>query len=273
MKKSIALLGPLGTFSQQACEKYNSELTLLFFNSLEEVVMAVAKGKTNFGIVPFENSIHGTVIQTIDEVYKHKLKVIKEVIIPVRHVLAGLKKDYEKKKITKIYSHSQALNQCKSYLLREYPQAKFIPTASTSAAFKKIKDEVLTDSLVVGPKISAEIYNLKILEENIQGVENNKTSFWVIAKEILEGEPFTKTTIVISSEKDYPGLLFEVLKIFKENNINLSKIESRPSKEKLGSYIFYITLDIGEFSLLHRIITGLKDMNLDVCSLGSYCVC
>jgi len=269
-EKSIAVLGPCGTFSQQAARVYDDKLEPIFFDSISEVIGAVADGVTNVGIVPIENSVHGTVVETIDETYGRRLKIVEEIVIPIRHVVAGVKGVLPDGDIAMVYSHPQGLNQCKKYLEENFFSAKRIKTLSTASAFEKIKEGELVDSIAIGPKIAAEIYGLKIIEEDVQDRENNETSFVVIKRESSENLSANKTTIVVSPKIDRPGLLYDILEVFKKKGINLSKIESRPSMEKLGSYIFYLTLDIGDNSLLEEIINDLEVMKIGVYSLGSY---
>jgi prephenate dehydratase len=155
-------------------------------------------------------------------------------------------------------------------LEENFSSAKFIQTPSTASAFEKIKGEGLVDSIAIGPKIAAEIYGLKVIKEDVQDEGNNETSFVVIKRESSESSSADKTTIVVNPKVDRPGLLYDILEVFKGKGVNLSKIESRPSRDKLGSYIFYLTLDIGENPLLVKIIEELEAMHIEVYNFGSY---
>ena len=268
-ENSIAVLGPKGTFTHQAAEEYDSSLKPVFFNSIRDVILAVSENKYDIGIVGFENSIHGTVVETVDEIFSEKLKVIKEVVLPISHVIAGLKKVPEDD-IKKIYSHPQALNQCKKYIKKHYPRAKLIQTLSTASAFEKIQKDSLADSLAIGPKIAAETYGLEILAEHVEDEENNQTSFIVISRQETNDETTEKTMLVLNPSGDQPGLLHDMLEVFKEGKINLSKIESRPSREKLGKYIFYVVLDTGKKDLINKLSDLLKEKGVEVFNLGTY---
>jgi prephenate dehydratase len=128
---SIAVLGPRGTFSQQAAMVYDDKLDPVFFDSIDEVIGAVSDGSVGVGIVPMENSIYGTVVKTIDGIYEKKLKVVKEVVVPIRHVVAGLS-GFSKGDVAKVYSHPQALNQCRDYLDKNFSSVERVKTLSTS---------------------------------------------------------------------------------------------------------------------------------------------
>lgn len=267
-KESLAVLGPEGTFSQKAAKVHTTEKKLVFTETIDEVINLVALEKVEEGIVPFENSIHGTVIQTIDGIYKNKIYVTKEIIIPIVHCAAALQ-NIPPGDVTQIFGHPQALEQCKQYLTK-YPFAKKITTPSTAAGFQKIQEESLTHAIAIGPEIGAETYGLTILDTNIQDVLSNETAFFVINKHKKISINATKTLLVIYPKQDKPGLLSDILETFKKENVNLSKLESRPSREKLGIYVFYITLDTANQEIIEKIIKNLNALHIDVANLGSY---
>ena len=257
-KDVIGVLGPQGSYSEQAATQYVSKDKHLLFDSIKEVIDALSINEITEAILPFENSIHGTILETLDGLYENKLKISKEIIIKIEHVIAGIDKKISPNNIKYIYSHPQALGQCKKYLSKKYPKAKLVLTASTSTAMKKVKDDNNTDSLAVGSKFAANLYGLSIIDENIQDVKNNQTLFVVISKK--EGdEPVPFTFFVINPKEDRPGILHDILSVFKENSINLLKIESRPSRAELGKYIFYIKAGISsEDKRRDSIIKNLK---------------
>ncbi len=248
----VGLLGPKGSYSEQALmqiqEKYKntdkgSESQVMFFDSIDEVILALSSGKISKAILPFENSIQGTVLETLDGLYRHKLKINEEVIVKINHVISGLDKKIPANQIKYIYSHPQALGQCRTYVEEKYPKAKLVITPSTSFAFRKIRDEGLTDSLAIGSRFASDVYGLSCIDENIQDVKNNQTLFFNVSKKGDENV-LAFTFLVIDPRADKTGLLYEILSLFKSENINLLKIESRPSREKLGSYIFYLKAEI-----------------------------
>ena len=243
LKKAVGVLGPKGSYSEQVLIQNNAKDSHIFFDSIGEIITALSLGKIQKAILPFENSIQGTVLETLDGVYQHGLKINKEIVLKIEHVIAGLDKKISINQIEYIYSHPQALGQCRGYLEKKYPKAKLVLTPSTSSAFKKIKDEGLTNSLAIGSKFASQIYGLSVVDQNIQDVKNNQTLFVVVSKRD-EKEILPFTFLVINPKKDKSGILHDMLSVFKNSLINLLKIESRPSKENLGKYIFYIKAEI-----------------------------
>jgi prephenate dehydratase len=270
-KKGIGVLGPEGTFTQEAAEKYDKTLKPIFFETIKEIIDSLSLDEIERAIVPVENSIQGTIRESFDGIYEKNLNILTEVIIPIRHSICFLKKGILKEDISEIYAHPQTFSQTKKYLDKNFSKAKRIFEPSNSVGFKKISDERRNFSAAIGPKIAAQIYNLEIFQENIQDRENNQTRFFVLNK-ISGGntKKNKKTTIVLNPKKDYPGLLNEILELFKKNNLNLSMIESRPLKEKIGKYIFYITLDTGNLALLKKIEGQLAKISVQMTILGSY---
>jgi prephenate dehydratase len=243
-KTTIAILGPKGSYSDQAGFEYSKDNNKIFFDSINEVILALSSKKIEEAILPLENSIHGTILETLDGLYNHDLKINKEIILKIDHVLAGVNKKVSANKVKYIYSHPQALGQCKVYLQKKYPKAKLVLTPSTSFAVKKVKDEGKNDSLAIGSKFAVDTYGLSVVDEGIQDVKNNQTLFAHISKSIDNKNILPFTFFVIDPKTDRVGTLYEILSIFKEQNINLLKIESRPSTKKLGKYIFYIKAEI-----------------------------
>ena len=240
--KKIALLGPKGTYSHAAVHKYDSVLEPVFFPTITAVIESVRKGEYQKAVLPFENSIQGTVVEMIDGLYEHKLQIADEVVLDIAHCIAGIE-EIDTKNIDAIYSHPQALGQCKNYIQNRFPQAKVIPTASTAAAFEKIKSENVKTALAIGSEFGAEGAGLTILDTNIQDLKDNQTVFVVIDPEI-EKSPLKHSWFVLHPREDRVGLLYDILGLFKERNINLNNIVSRPAKEGLGVYLFYVSIDI-----------------------------
>ena len=242
----VAVLGPQGTFSHEALIVWRPECKPAFFDTISEAFDAIHSGKLRQALLPLENSLEGTVRETIDGLYRHKtLKIIGEVVLPVKQCLAGYDARVSPHNIKYIYSHPQALSQCRKHLAAHYPRTIHMLTPSTAMAFKKIKNEARLDAFAVGPALAAEIYGLSVVARDIQDKPNNKTLFVAIAKKPPQ-YPATMPYLflTIHPRKDRPGLLYDILGVFKKGGINLSKIESRPSQEKLGSYIFYLKADL-----------------------------
>jgi prephenate dehydratase len=230
----------------------------------------VNDGELDFGVIPIENSVQGSVVETIDGLYQNRLFIEQELIFPIKHCVAALSSEIAPNAVEMVLSKDQALGQCSDYIRANFPNAKQIATTSTSQAFKKIAEEELVKAVAIGTVLAAEKYKLKVLAKNIQNKENNETKFILISKTFDVNSKGQISSFVIVPKKDRPGLLFDILKNFKENNLNLSKIESRPSKFKLGTYVFYTDIN-GNFKdeAVIKSIAGIKKES-DVIFLGSY---
>lgn len=245
-------LGPPGTFSEQAiaiyCKKHGGKIKN--FSSIRDIVNALNADQIDLGLLPLENSLEGSVNLSLDLLYQHsELKLYKEIILPISHYLLA-QKEVTKKNIKEIYSHPQAIAQSGDYLAAKFNQAKIIYTESTAAAAKRAVEA--KDRAAVGSIRLAEIYNLKIIGENLQGDLPNSTRFVLAAKKDKDfssnkdlrksSEADFKTSIICAPEVNEAGILYKMLGKFAEANIDLSRIESRPSRQQLGEYIFYIDL-------------------------------
>lgn len=262
----LVALGPAGTYSHEAAKKYAPKKASLFLaDSIQQVISFVKKGEIKKGIVPIENSIHGVVVESLDTIYSQKIYIEDEIILDIHHVLCALERPQQKETIKVIYSHPQALGQCREYLAREYPNAIQIPTVSTAAAMQKIVDQKDLSALAIGPEFAAKLYNLPVLDRDIQDVSGNQTRFVVVSKDSQSTSKLHFTQIVIVPKVDRPGLLYDILSIIKEEGVNMSQIESRPDRTKLGSYIFYVRLDAPSSDIRYKAIeTKLKAINVGV---------
>ena len=233
----VAFLGPQGTFSHQAASLLSDNL--VSYCSIQSVMSAVEREECVYGLVPIENSIEGPVSLTLDSlIHNFDLKIKNEIIIPINHNLLAAR-EMSVEDVSDVYSHSQALGQCQPYLERNNITAHY--TLSTAAAAKKVAET--GEGAAIGTLKAAELYGLKVIDTNIQENFNNQTRFVVLDK---EDSPITgddKTSISFSLFEDKPGGLYEILSYFVEADINLTKVESRPSKEGLGHYIFFIDLE------------------------------
>ncbi len=236
-KTCIGFLGPSGSYAEEAASKIHGKL--IAFDSIMEVIDAVDNDIVDMGVVPIENSIEGPVGVTLDLLaHDYDLKIKNEIILPISHNLL-LNEGSSIEDIKFVYSHAQALSQCRKFI--ENLGAKPVATPSTSQAAEIVKGK--KNAAAIGASKAAEIYGLKIAANNIQDFENNVTRFVVINKEDHVPTGHDKTSIVFSLIEDRPGGLYDVLGEFAKRNINLTKIESRPSKKKLGTYIFFIDFE------------------------------
>lgn len=235
--KKIGYLGPPGTFTEEAALTIKGKH--IAFATINEVFEAVSGGEVDSGVVPIENSIEGSVGITLDLLaHEYDLKIKREILLPINNNLL-INPDANMGDVKIIYSHSQALSQCRKFI--EDLEVDVHSASSTAAAAELILGK--KSSAAIGTKRAAQLNNLKIAAWNIQDYKTNVTRFVMIDSEdhLRTGED--KTSIGFSLMEDEPGGLYEILGDFAEKNINLTKIESRPSKEKLGRYIFFIDFE------------------------------
>ncbi len=245
----VGALGPQKTFSDLACDWYiqkelKHKARKKLYSSIWEVFNALKKGKIDKAVVPIENNIYGTVRETFDSLFKSAFSIILQFSLPVHHCLA-VKKGTKKSKIDKIISHQQALNQCRAYLRKNYPEAQRISFQSSVAAIKKVISARNLHRAVICSVKAAKDYDLKILDQNIEDQKKNRTLFAVLSKEPkidVKGKNM-RTSIAFHFQKDSPGTLFSVFKEFNDAKINMTKIESRPTLPKWGDYIFFLDFE------------------------------
>ncbi len=264
-KCKIGFLGPSGTYAEEAASKIRGEL--IPFDSIMEVLDAVQNKDIDIGVVPIENSIEGPVGITLDLLaHDYNLKIKNEIILPIRHNLLT-NPEAAVDDIDTVYSHAQALSQCRKFI--EKLGAKPVATPSTSGAAEMILGK--NNAAAVGTKRAAEIYGLKIVESNIQDYTHNLTRFVVLSKLDHVRTGHDKTSAIFSLMEDKPGGLYEVLGEFAKRDINLTKIESRPSKKKLGNYIFFIDFQgHREDKKIKNVLNTIKNKISYAKILGSY---
>jgi chorismate mutase/prephenate dehydratase len=234
--------------------------------SIRDVFDAVEAGKAGFGVVPVENSNEGVVSYTLDMFMDYDLKVSAEVMLEISHNL--LSKSGDKAKIKKIYSNPQAAAQCRRWLELNLPGVPILESTSTAKAAElaSVDDE----AAAIASELAAKIYDLRFFEKNIEDIKHNYTRFLVISKEFPPKTGKDKTSIMFSI-KDRPGALYDILSPFKRAKINLTKIESRPSKRKAWEYIFFVDME-GHIDdkKVRKAVDTMKENCLYVKILGSY---
>jgi chorismate mutase/prephenate dehydratase len=208
-----------------------------YFKNFDGVFQAVEKGFCKYGVLPIENSSAGSVNQVYDLMKEHKFYIVRSIRLPVSHNLVvnvGAKKE----EITEIYSHEQALAQCKKYL-EQFKNAKITACANTAVAAKMVQESGRTDIAAISSRECAEIYGLKLLETNIQDNDNNYTRFILIAKEMEFYADAKKISIMTTLPQNAPGSLNKLLSKFAHLGINLTKLESRPIVGSSFEFTFY----------------------------------
>jgi len=258
-------LGPEGTYSHRAARAIADGDDIAFRQSVTAIVDAVASGEHERGVVPIENSIEGSVTESLDALGEHDVAVVREIVTPIRHALLAQGPGFET-----IASHSQALAQCRGYLEREYPTVSLEAVASTAQGVEFARE----DASVAGIGHPANAENgLRVLAEDIQDQDSNATRFLALAPASERSDGGGKTSLVVYPNTNYPGLLLELLEPFADRDINLSRVESRPSGQRLGDYIFHIDIEAGLYE--SRTTAALEDIealaeNGWVKRLGSY---
>ncbi|MEN6463187.1 MAG: prephenate dehydratase [Syntrophomonas sp.] len=273
MSEKIAYLGPTGTFCEEAARRYSRQpTTLVPYRSIESVFLAVHKGEAESGIVPIENSCEGAVNQTLDLLTsEYQVKISGDLILPVNHNIM-LRPGVNTSDVTCVLSHPQALAQCHQYISNHLPQAAILEVASTAEAARQVALSA-EPWAAIGNRGAAAAFGLDIGQAAINDIPNNKTRFIVLVREDSKEHVRTgkcKTSLLIYLA-DQPGSLFHVLQEFYVRNINLTKIESRPTRAKIGDYLFFI--DIEGHRLEEHINESLQSLS-SLCPavrvLGSY---
>ncbi|MEM4295217.1 MAG: prephenate dehydratase [Candidatus Anstonellales archaeon] len=238
----IATLGPEGSFSSLACDHAFAYIDGIKNKVLCNSIYDVINGHYDAMLLPIENSITGTIIEAIEGIENINKPVLMEVVLPISHSLAALKGHSS---INVIYSHEQAFLQCSNFLKEHFPNAKWIKVNSTSYAGSIIIKNMNKHAAAIIREDYAKKLGLEIIARNIENQRNNMTRFWLIGNVKLKDvdKKAYKSSIVIEEAADRPGLLRDVLDVFAKRNINLSKLESRPSGRELGVYKFFIDVE------------------------------
>ncbi|MEM2737974.1 MAG: prephenate dehydratase [Candidatus Bathyarchaeia archaeon] len=220
-------------------EYFNDKIQPIPCKSFSEVFRKVELEEVDYGVLPIENSIEGSVNQVYDLLLTHDLKICGEVILKIEHCLIG-NTNADLSSIKRVYSHPQALAQCSKFL--EKIMCEVIPTYDTAGSVKIIKEKHSMDEAAIASERAAEIYGMKILARNISDVPDNYTRFVILSKMDASPSGNDKTSIIFSV-KHVPGALYDALGVFAKRKINLTKIESRPTRKKPWEYIFYLDFE------------------------------
>ncbi|MBM3244202.1 MAG: prephenate dehydratase [Candidatus Omnitrophica bacterium] len=236
-KITVAYLGPQASFSNLAAlKRFGSQVEYLPCESISDVFLEVEKGSANFGVVPIENSIEGAISYTLDMFVDSDLKICSQVILDISHNLLAKN---PREKIKRVYSNPQVFGQCRIWLQEHLPCVETIEVSSTTRASQiAAKDK---QSACIASLLAAKVYGLKVIAKDIEDSPHNITRFLVIGNACVLPTKYDKTSILFSI-KDRIGALHDMLVPFKKYGINLTKIESRPSKKKAWDYYFYLDL-------------------------------
>lgn len=232
----VAFQGEPGAYSEQAVYGHFGEVDVLPCESFEDVFAAVDLGRSEYGLIPIENSLAGSIHQNYDLLMRHELHIVGEYLLRVRHCLLALP-GVQMSEIRKVISHPQALGQCAGYLRAHHlrPEAVY----DTAGSVKMLRESGARDTAAIASRRAAEIYGMQILEQDVEDNPENFTRFLAIARAPTDPGPEAKTSILFAL-KNEPGALFKALSVFALREIDLTKIESRPLVGKPWEYLFYI---------------------------------
>ena len=265
-KLKVAYLGPKATFSYQASLKlFGSKADFIPVKRLADVIEEVEKQRADYAVVPIENSNEGSVNTTLDELVDTNLKVVNEINMRISHCLLS-KTKLENVKV--VYSHHQAISQCSNWLHKNLPDAEIFPVNSTAQAAQLAYHNF--KSAAISSEVASQIYNLNVLVKSIEDSRDNWTRFFVLGHDITSKTGKDKTSIIFTI-KDKVNTLYNILSEFSKNKINLTKIESRPTKKKVWQYIFFIDFE-GHISDKKVVDTleNIKEHCIFLKVLGSY---
>lgn len=262
----VAFQGERGAYSEAAATLFFKEpIETVPYPTFYEVLESVEIGKIDYAVLPVENSLEGSVPESYDLLLTTKLNVVGEIYHRIRHCLIGLQ---GLEKIDTVYSHPQALGQCRKFIQEHH--LKPIPTYDTAGSVKILLELKKDNIACIASRKAAEIYNVPIIREGIEDNSNNYTRFLVLANREQESTSKDKTSIIFSI-KHVPGALYEILEKFNTNKINLTKIESRPTKNTPWEYNFYVDFEGHQSDKnIQNTLDKIKNNTIFLKVLGSY---
>ena len=280
MINKVLYLGPTGSYSEIAKDKFKecfaSECEFIALESIYKIIRKLQEldSEDVAAVIPIENSIEGIVRETIDNMLRledSKIRIQGEISLPIKHLL--LAKTTDKTQIKKIISHLQALAQCGKYLYKNFSDAELKEVSSTSYAAQKVSQDGDMTVAAIANETCAKLFDLNILDIDLNDEKDNKTRFYLLGRNEIEKVNNNGKTAIVLSTKNKSGALCDVLQIFAKHEINLTYIDSRPSKRKLGEYLFFMELD--GFESDYKIKMALEELMSYVDFirvLGSFCI-
>ena len=264
--KKVSFQGEHGAYSESAAKKFFKEkIEAIPSNSFEDALKITENGDSDYCILPVENSIEGTVGQSIDAITHTKLHAIGEKYFKVEHCLIGTGKLDD---IETVYSHPQALGQCSNFI--QSKKLKTVPTYDTAGSVKIVKEMNDIHSAAIASNDAGNLYDIPIVKQGIENNTNNYTRFLIFSKENSSERTEDKTSIIFSVKHE-PGALHQILKEFNDNDINLTKIESRPNKNKNWEYNFFVDF-LGHYSnsKIKSVLDKISENTIFLKIIGSY---
>ena len=264
----VAFLGPEGTFTQQAAMKHfgHSAVTVPMA-AIDEVFREVTAGAVSYGVVPVENSTEGVISHTLDSFMDSGLKICGEVVLRIhQHMLVS--ENTRREHITRIYSHAQSLAQCRKWLDAHWPMAERVAVSSNAEAAKRIKGE--WNSAAIAGDMAADLYGLEKISEKIEDQPDNSTRFLIIGNQDVPASGADKTSIIVSM-RNKPGALHSILEVFHVHDVDLTRVETRPSRSGTWNYVFFIDFEgHKEDPVIRKVLEKLGERVSDLRVLGSY---
>jgi prephenate dehydratase len=272
-RPTFGFLGPPGTFTQEALLQVvdPESVDLIDLPSIEDVIYAVERGEVERGMVPIENSVEGTVNATVDVLgfETEGLSIQREVILNVRLHLLG-RSGTDLSTVNEVYSMPHATAQCRRWLREHLPNAQIVATNSTAEAAGRVAYDK-GSAVAIGPNLAAQLFGIEVIRRDVTDHPEAETRFVVIGKDAAPPSGRDKTSLIAFIAEDHPGALLEILTEFASRNINLTKLESRPTKRVLGEYCFFIDLEgHADDPLVAEAIAALDAQLARLKRLGSY---
>lgn len=267
----VAYLGPRGSFTHQVAQQAFPSADLQAFGTITEVIKAYETGQVVYSVIPVENSIEGSVHETIDYLFHQaEIHAVAEIVQPIAQQLLAMGAD---KAIEVIYSHPQAIAQGKKYILEHFPNARIEVTASTAYAARYVAEHPDQPYAAIAPQAAAEEYGLMVIGQDIQEMSENFTRFWILGNEIPEiglQKVTKKVSLALTLPDNLPGALYKAMSVFSWRGISLTKIESRPLKTALGEYFFILDIENEQPELMTFSLEELKSLGISCKILGNY---
>ena len=264
----VAYLGPEGTFTQEAALKHFGDSAVSIPQSaIDEVFREVLSGSCDYGVVPVENSTEGVISHTLDSFMDSSLKICGEVELRIhQHFMVG--ENTDRKNISRVYSHAQSLAQCRQWLNSNFPAIERVAVSSNAEAAKRVQGE--WNSAAIAGDMACELYTLEKLHEKIEDNPDNSTRFLIIGREEVPKSGKDRTSVVVSV-RNKPGALHDLLEPFQRHNVDMTRLESRPSRNSNWTYVFFIDFEGHiEDQSVSNVLDELNSQVVELKVLGSY---
>ena len=267
--QKVGFLGEMGTFSHKACSQYfGDKLTSVPMSSFKDIFESMKQGETSFGVVPLENSLAGSIHENYDLLLEYNFRIVGEITLRIMHHLVG-HPGTKTEAVKRVFSHPQVFQQCRQFLDR-HRDWELLSSKDTASAVRTIKEKGHDTDAAIASREAADMFGMEVIEEGIETNPRNFTRFVVIGTQPMKNGPRKKSSLVYSTGHR-PGSLFETLKIFAENGINLVKLESRPIHGKPWEYMFYVDIEADVEAESFQSILKALETNTDYLRiLGSY---